>query len=70
MEPSCSAVYKANPVYTGAHPVLAGPGALVRAQPVAAPSPELLNLGLRSNRVEGINPTGSRAMENTGLKME
>lgn len=43
MEPSCSAVYKAIPVYTGAHPVLAGLGAQVRAQPVASRSPERLS---------------------------
>lgn len=56
MEPSCSAVYKANPVYTGAHPVLAGPGTRVRAQPVASLSPEFLNLylRLRSRKAEGI----------------
>ena len=56
MEPSCSAVYKANPVYTGAHPVLAGPGTRVRDQPVASLGPELLNLylRLRSSRAEGI----------------
>lgn len=60
MEPSCSAVYKANPVYTGSHPVLDGPGAGVRAQPVASPCPELLNFSLGSNKVEGINPMASR----------
>lgn len=70
MEPSCSAVYKVNPVYTGAHPVLAGPGAPVRAQLVASPSPKLLNFRLGSNRVGRINPTCPRARGGTGLQME
>ena len=62
MEPSCSAVYKANPVYTGAHPVLAGSGARVRAQSVASPGPGRLDLylSLRSSRARGSDTSKGR----------
>ena len=68
MEPSCSAVYKANPVYTGAHPVLSGSGARVRAQPVASPSPELLNLYLRLRSSRAVGPTRPRATDGDVLR--